>query len=334
MVGPGSAEGDAGQHGGKSVPKLSIFAGEDAQTRNTVTFPQFMYEVGCLLRDPSYPEERVRFAVRRALVGDAARVLVSLGDQVTTSQILEELGTFFGARTPLNLMVAFNSATQRKDETVTSWAIRLSALYKEMCDAGLGNMADRDNKLRLQFWVGMLPSLKLGNNYVFNSIVTFDTMVKHMRGVEETAEAMTPVPHLVTEAPTGESPELDKTPKPEGAEPDQLKLLQQEVDALKQQVAGGQKSRRESNSLAPPRNRSRMYGGNVPRLAGPGACWQCGEVGHFRRECPTLFYLPRPPYPPRAYPPNPASQYGNPRTPGPPSGATRPAFFKPQSSLN
>ena len=333
MVGPGVAEGDAGQHGGKSVPKLSIFAGEDAQTRNTVTFPQFMYEVGCLLRDPSYPEERVRFAVRRALVGDAARVLVSLGDQVTTSQILEELGTFFGARTPLNLMVAFNSATQRKDEAVTSWAIRLSALYKEMCDAGLGDTADRDNKLRLQFWVGMLPALKLGNNYVFNSIVTFDAMVKHMRGVEETAEAMSPVPHLVTEAPTGEITEPDKTPKPGEAGPDQLKLLQQEVDSLKQQVASAQKSRREGNSLAPPRSRPRMYGGNAPRQAGPGACWQCGEVGHFRRECPTLFYPQGPPYPPRAYTPNPASQYGNPRIPGVPSGTTRLAIFKPQSSL-
>ncbi len=107
------------------IPKIAFFSGGPKET----DYDLWKFEVQGLLNDHLYSHEQILQAIRRSVKGDAARILVNMGHEVSVNDILHKLDACFGmVLEGQSILAEFYNAPQKVGEDVAYFANRLESL--------------------------------------------------------------------------------------------------------------------------------------------------------------------------------------------------------------
>ncbi|VDH91924.1 Hypothetical predicted protein [Mytilus galloprovincialis] len=168
-------------------PRLSIFYGDTTTlTKGEATYDQWRYEIRGLLQDKTHKKEAVLQAIRRSVRGEASKILMRLGTEVTIDTIMEKFESVYGVvDTKESLLAKFYSAKQKVDEDITSWSCRLEDILSQAVDRKLVKPTDTNDMLRSMFWTCMRQDLKDISGYKFETVNDFDKFRVEIRKLEQ-----------------------------------------------------------------------------------------------------------------------------------------------------
>lgn len=288
------------------VPKLPMFSG----TTKDCAFDLWAYEVECL-RGRQKDEIQILNAINRSLKNEPARIVMMLGPKATLEEILAKLHSVYGdVHGTDTVMTAFFNASQKSDETVSEWSVRVEELASKAVAAGQLGTLKLDSTLRNRFWHGLRPSLRDKTGHKFDSADTFDKLRTELRKVELTEQ-----PHKSATAKAAKDIDFDTKIKDQvaaqvkGMEERITKSVTQSIQAMLA-TTFQQNQQPTTNIHHPPdnpyqsggrgqgqgrgRGRGQGRGQGRGRDRGQGhqrqlKCYECGEIGHVRPECPLNF---------------------------------------------
>lgn len=167
-------------------PKFSSFSGEESRSKKESSFEEWIYEVNCLRRDNIYSDAVIGQAIRKSLTGQAKKVLLTMNERVTVDEMLDRLeGVFGNVATPMSILQEFYTVSQRADESVTAWGLRLEEILKKAIEKGQVRQEDRDELLRNKFWRSLKnEKLKSATRLDFKTATSFDVLRKKVRAEE------------------------------------------------------------------------------------------------------------------------------------------------------
>lgn len=279
----------------EQVTKLSMFSG----TSKDASFETWEYEVKCLVRE-NLEADMIKSAIRRSLKGDAARVLLNLGETPTVDQILTKFRGIYGqVQTGALLLQSYWSEKQKDDESVSNWGCRLEDLMQQLKEKKQVNQTDTEKMLCTKFWSGLRSSkLKDATRYKYETVDNFDQLRMEVRCVEqEYAEekAATKARSHVTTTDTSTSSQPSN---------DLVQQLLKRIDELEGLVKSGMtsnhpqynlktsmKAQRQaarqpqtSNNTRSSTDDAKHYGKNDQ---GVYICNRCFQEGHISKGCKT-----------------------------------------------
>ena len=283
-----------------NVPKLSAFSDEVA--KGEVSFDQWSYELQTLRK--SYSDLALREGTQHSLRGAAADVVHNMGPDVPLDLIIKKFIIIYGNVKSFDLMMRdFYRADQGEDESIPSYATRIEGLLSQIRDKFPDQLPLQEEQrlLKGHLFHGSRKGIRDSLKYCFAD-ASIDCMqfLEECRKSEEegkAGQARTPVKAKVKAAAATLTPNKD-----EGLSR-QLEY-QHQIDALVGQVkdlvavvkATHTSSRVGKNGTY--NGKGNPNKGNTSQNRGQGQrgkdtvksyqCWQCGEVGHLRRECPSL----------------------------------------------
>ena len=150
--------------------RISTFSGDP--TSKDTDYDVWKYEVECLIADKIHSEEQILPAVRKSLKGNAARVLMHLGQKVTLHDILVKFDAVFGSvDISQSLLSSFYSAKQGERESVSTFANRLEDLLSKAIDTGTVKMSDKNDMLCSALYSGLNSYLKSISVYIIKGII-------------------------------------------------------------------------------------------------------------------------------------------------------------------
>ena len=165
-------------------PRISLFYGDNI--KGEVSYPQWVYEVKCLLIEKTHKPEIILQAVRRSVRGEAGNLVRRLGTGATVTQILEKFESVYGeVDTKEHLLGKFYSAKQEESEDITKWSCRLEDILSNAVDRKIVEPEKVNEMLTNMFWQGLKPSLKDISGYLVDSIKDFDKLRVEMRKLEQ-----------------------------------------------------------------------------------------------------------------------------------------------------
>lgn len=169
------------------LPKLPQFSGE--LKKEDVEFVVWKYEVNCLLKSGIYSEYCILESIRSSLKGKARSVLLHLGERATVPEIIKEMDATYGnVATTEKLKEQFYSASQRENESIVDYSLRLEHL---LCDSQIPlDRRTRDDMLRNRMWSGLRnQDLKNATRYKFETELDYTKLRRELRLVEEDMKA-------------------------------------------------------------------------------------------------------------------------------------------------
>lgn len=169
--------------------RIPVFSGDNQ--KGDLTFPQWKYEVSCILEDckTETDSKNLLHAIRRSLRGTAAELLRYMGSHVSVVDILDAFERRFGnALTITQLCHSFFGASQGAQESLAAWSGRLEDLISQMrsCeDSHIGRHAAQD-MLRHQFWTGLYdPELRQATRHKYDNQASYEELFKAVRLVQQ-----------------------------------------------------------------------------------------------------------------------------------------------------
>ena len=79
-----------------------------------------------------YSKHVIGKAIRKLLRGPAKTEIVQLGPSATVEEIMERIESTFGnVATGMTVMQEFFTASQKQEETVAAWAVRLEEIMQK-----------------------------------------------------------------------------------------------------------------------------------------------------------------------------------------------------------
>jgi len=170
----------------ENTPRIPIFTGAAPTKAEHVAFEVWQYEVKCLVRSKRYSEEVILHAMRLSLRGEASKVAVRLGETVTVEQLLQRMRNLYGnVYVGQDVLAAFYSAHQEKDETVVAWSCRLEDLMQQAIVAKKLSVTDRDEALRAKLWSGLRKEFREISGHKYDSINEYDKLLVELRKIEK-----------------------------------------------------------------------------------------------------------------------------------------------------
>ena len=300
-----------------NIPKLSAFSGERA--KGEVSFEQWSYELQTLRK--TYSDSALREGIQRSLRGAAADTVRNMGPDVPLDTIIKKFTIVYGNVKSFDLLMQdFYRADQGEEESIPSFATRVEGLLSQIHDKFLEKLTPPEEQglLKDRLFHGCKKSIRDSVKYCFA-----DPSIDYMHFLEECrkAEDEDKVGQTKSNPPKAKVAAATVPPTREDELAKQLRYQQHQIDALVGQVKnlvsavkatrvssrganttggpgmqtqntwrGGSRGRglpRQTHPRTTPQPRARNP--QLTQGAGPTfRCWQCGEVGHYRRECPTL----------------------------------------------
>lgn len=195
-------------------PKFSSFSGEDPRPKLEVSYEEWVYEVRCILNSRVHAEYKMAQAIRRSLRGQAKKVLIPLGTSATVDEMLGRLKTIFGnVASGESILQSFYLASQRADESVSAWGLRLEEILQVAIDKGHVEVHKRNSMLRSKFWKSLRnEKLKTATRIYYETIDDFEKLRREVRAEEHEMKLMSSqAQHRPTHAQeqAGSSKQLD-----------------------------------------------------------------------------------------------------------------------------
>ena len=283
-----------------NVPKLSAFSGEVA--KGEVSSDQWSYELQTLRK--SYSDLALREGIQWSLRGAAADVVHNMGPDVPLDLIIIKFTIIYGNVKSFDLMMRdFYRADQGEDESVPSYATRIEGLLSQIGDKFPDQLPLQEEQRLLKdcLFHGSRKGIRDSLKYCFaDASIDYMQFLEECRKSEEegkAGQARAPVKAKVKAAAATLTPNKDDGLSRQFKYQHQIDALVGQVKDLVAVVKATHTSSRVGkngtyNGKGNPNN------GNTSQNRGQGQrgkdtvksyqCWQCGEVGHLRRECPSL----------------------------------------------
>ena len=172
-------------------PKFTPFSGDDSKPKGEATYEEWRYEVKCTRRDKVYPENVIGQAIRKSLRGPAKREIVQMGPSASVEDIMERLESTFGnVASGMSVLQEFFTASQKQEETVAAWGLRLEEIMQNAIDKGHIQDDEKDDLLKDKFWRSLRSErLKNATRIDFRTISNFKQLVKAVRTEELSMKA-------------------------------------------------------------------------------------------------------------------------------------------------
>lgn len=164
-------------------PKVRSFSGGD--NKMETPYDIWRYEVRLLEKDSAYTDAQKDFAVRRALTGSAARMVMYQGD-LTVGEIIKTLDSVYGTiDSKEQLLAEFYSARQKDDEDVTSWSNRLQEIVSRGLEKKVVKTSEVNSMLHNMLYMGLRQELKDVSGHKFDAIQDFNQLRVVLRQIEK-----------------------------------------------------------------------------------------------------------------------------------------------------
>jgi hypothetical protein len=249
------------------LPKIPIFSGSTPAKSDHVPFEVWHYELQCLIKQKRFSEQAILNAARLSLRGDASKVAVRLGTDVTTGQLVEKMKHLYGTiDSGEELLARFYSATQTPTETVVEWSCRLEDLMAPAIQAGHFTRETSQEPLRNKFWGGLRHPLKELSSHKFDRIEIYEDLLVEVRKIEksfeteQTAKTTKQAKQHLHQSSDSASASESTASVEASSDAVTLQQLQSQLSELAAQV----------NQLSTRR---------------PPKCWRCGKIGHVQSVC-------------------------------------------------
>ena len=135
-----------------SLPK---FSGVVPTPKSETSFKVWHHTLKAIISEEQLQDNRIKQLVRTSLTGEAAEVLVNLPVTASSKDIIDELISCYdttGAK--VDVWSAFHSTSQRVNESITEWNIRLLRLYNE-ADPQEIFKDQKNSMLSAAFWINL-----------------------------------------------------------------------------------------------------------------------------------------------------------------------------------
>ena len=167
-------------------PYINFFSGADPLPKNESAFEEWKLEVEKLRRGKRYPDMSIDHAIRSSLKGQARKVFINMDPECTTQEVIEKMESVFGnVASGESVLQEFYTASQRKDESVAEWGIRLEDIFQRAVAKGYATAIQKDKMLRERFWRSLHSSeLKNATRLHFLSEDSFETLRRKVRAEE------------------------------------------------------------------------------------------------------------------------------------------------------
>ena len=177
-------------------PYITTFSGADPVPKNESTFEEWKMETECLSKSPRYHEDTVNQSIRNSLKGEARKVLVTLGAQATNAQIIEKLESVCGnVASGESILQEFYTATQKPNESVALWGIRIEEILQKAIEKGHVNPQQKNGMLKNKFWRALYDKdLKNATRVHFEAIESFELLRRKVRAEEYEMAATKSIP--------------------------------------------------------------------------------------------------------------------------------------------
>ena len=288
-----------------NIPKLSAFSGEVA--KGEVSFDQWSYELQTLRK--SYSDLVLREGIQHSLRGAATDVVHNMGPDVPLDLIIKKFTIIYVNVKSFDLLMReFYRADQGEDESIPSYATRIGGLLSQIRDKFPDQLPLQEEQRLLKDCLshGSRKGIRDSLKYCFaDASIDYMQFLEECRKSEEegkAGQARAPVKAKVKAAAA------TLTPNKDDGLSRQLKYQQHQIDALVGQVKDFVAVVKATHTSPRVRKNGSSYNGkgnagmgNTSQKRGKYTqgqrgkdtskqyqCWQCGEVGHLRRECPSL----------------------------------------------
>ena len=257
----------------------------------------------------------MREGIQRSLRGAAADTVRNMGPDVPLDTILKKFTIVYGNVKSFDLLMRdFYHADQGEEESIPSFATRMEGLLSQIQDKYPDKFTHLEEQrlLKDRLFHGCKKSIRDSVKYCFaDPHMDYMQFLEECRKVEDedkVGQAKVNPPKAKVAAATIPPTKEDELTK-------QLRYQQHQIDTLVGQVknlvsavkstrvssrgatTGGARMPTQSTWRGGSRGRgplrithqSRARDPQVTQGAGPNyKCWQCGKLGHIKRDCPTL----------------------------------------------
>ena len=234
-------------------PKFSIFSAEEPKPKGEASYEEWKYEVACARKENIYPSQVLAQAIRKSLRGQAKRQILSIGTTASIEDILHRLeGVFGNVATAESVLQEFYTATQKQEESVAAWGLRLEEILQKAIDKGHVKEEDKNSMLKNKFWKALRNDrLKNATRIAFSSASSFDELRKLVRAEEYELKLNTGMQHQTIKTKVSEEMESKEETK--------LDMLLERLASLEQQVKEQSYNKRPGWRQRPRQQISQQY---------------------------------------------------------------------------
>ncbi len=280
--------------------KIPQFSGDGA--KGELTYPQWKYEVKCLILEGQKPAV-ITHAIRRSLRGTAAEVMRNLGDSPSVDEVLSKFDVTFGNVLSIEqLFQEFYSTKQKDGESIPIWSCRLEDIITQLREQGCIGPDSGKDMVRSKFWSGLrYEEVKAASRHVFDSGTCYEALYKYVRTVHEQFVASHPVQHkgsvkgTVVQQQTDSSGLKELMAKISTVE-NTVKDLGSTVKLLEESVRSLSVSQPVVSVTRPPPSPQKT---SKPRRS-QIICHRCGRCGHHKKKCYAKIHINGTPLNPKA----------------------------------
>jgi hypothetical protein len=192
-------------------------------------------------------------AIRRSLRGQAAEVLLHLGEDVKVEAVLTKLELVFGDVLPAEAVLeAFYAAKQKPHETVAMWSCRLEGLLEQVKRKEVTDLKQSKEMLKTKFWSGLRDSsIKAALRHLMSKEQSYDDLLRLARTVED---------EILPKSGDAKSCAVQ----------DPILTQLQEISKRLTSIEGRLKDVEAAQKPTEDKRR----------------CFNCGATGHFKKDCP------------------------------------------------